>query len=47
MKETLLVVPKKYHWPFLATYGATMLLLTMQTGYCLGGSSFVQSIFSA
>lgn len=47
MSEELLVVQKRYHWPFLGAYGVALLLTTMQAGFSLGGSSFVQSIFQA
>jgi MFS family permease len=47
MQENLLIVPKRYHWPFLSAFGFALLLATMQTGYSLGGSSFAQSIFQA
>jgi hypothetical protein len=43
----LVVAPQKYHWPFLIAMGATTLLNTMQTGYSLGGNSFLQTIFEA
>jgi hypothetical protein len=41
------VAAQKYHWSFLIVLGATTLLNTMQTGFSLGGSSFVQTIFEA